>query len=766
MQYFNRDLFWDVKANTLVIVPERGFKSKASTEFQSLTGHSFFHIKNMSNTNPEIHYRTCNLCEAMCGIAVTHEDGRILAIRGDSDDPFSRGHICPKAVALQDIYHDPDRLKQPVRRTKNGWEKLSWDDAYEAVTSKLLTIQKKYGKNAVGIYQGNPTVHNSGTMLSAPQFFRALRTRNRFSATSVDQLPHHFAAYFMFGHQLLLPVPDIDQTDYFLILGANPLASNGSLMTAPGFANRLRSLQNRGGKFVVIDPRRTETAAKADAHHFIRPGTDVLLLLALLHTLFAENRIQPGQHISGVENIKNIVTDFPPEKVVTATGIDAQTIRQLAYDFADAESAVCYGRFGVSTQEFGAVCQWLINVVNIVTGNFDRPGGAMFTRPAIDTVQQPGRRGHYGKWHSRVRGLPEFGGELPVAVLAEEILTPGDGQIKALVTSAGNPVLSTPNGTRLEQALEQLEFMVSVDIYINETTRHADIILPPTCSLETDHYDLAFHILAVRNTAKYSTALFQPQNGAKPDWQIFRELHKRLQAKQGRRSSPKGMLQNYLTPERMLDLGLRRGPYGGWGGRFLAKDGLSLRKLKKQVHGIDLGPLQPCLPARLFTEDKKIHLAPEVIVADLERLRKVFFNREKAQKSEFDLVLIGRRQLRSNNSWMHNSERLVKGKARCTLLMHPQDASERGIRDGQTVQVASRTGHIHIPVQVSHDITPGVVSLPHGWGHDRPGVKLHIARKYPGVSINDLTDDTLVDELSGNAAFSGVPVKIIPAKRK
>ncbi len=720
----------------------------------------------MSKLNPRIHYRTCNLCEAICGIAITHEDGRILSIKGDAADPFSRGHICPKAVALEDIYKDPDRLKQPLRRTKNGWEKLTWDDAFEEVTNNLLTIQKKYGKNAVGIYQGNPTVHNSGTMLFAPLFFRTLRTRNRFSATSVDQLPHQFTAYFMFGHQLVLPVPDIDRTDYFLILGANPLTSNGSMMTAPGFANRLKDLQSRGGKFVVVDPRRSETAAQADDHHFIQPGKDVLLLLALLHTLFAENRIQPGhlkEHILGLENIKNIVTDFPPEKIAPTIGMDAKVVRQIANDFANAESAVCYGRFGVSTQEFGATCQWLINVLNTVTGNLDRPGGAMFTLPAIDVVRQTAKRGmpgHYAKWKSRVRGLPEFSGELPVAVLAEEILTEGEGQIKALITSAGNPALSTPNGSQLERALKQLEFMVSVDIYINETTRYADIILPPACGLETDHYDLAFHFLAVRNTSKYSQALFKPANGALQDWQIFDALRKRMAAKQGRHSFIKNVIQNSLTPERMLDMGLRFGPYGAWGGRFLSPHGLSLRKLKKQVHGIDLGPLQPCLPDRLFTEDKKIHLAPDILLKDLQRVQTCFFSAGKITTSDFDLSLIGRRQLRSNNSWMHNSERLVKGKTRCTLLMHPQDAAARNIRNGQTVNVTSRTGNIRIEVEISDEIMPGVVSIPHGWGHQRPDVKLQIASKYPGANINDLTDDTRVDELSGNAAFSNVPVKV------
>ncbi|MFQ5637891.1 MAG: molybdopterin oxidoreductase family protein [bacterium] len=727
----------------------------------------------MKPQKTRIHYRTCNLCEAMCGIEIRHQGNQILAIAGDKADPFSRGHICPKAVALQDIYHDPDRLKQPVRRTKSGWEKLSWDDAFAEVAKNLTAIQKKYGKDSVAIYQGNPTVHNSGSLLFAPQFFRTLRTRNRFSATSVDQLPHHFAAYFMFGHQLLLPVPDIDRTDFFLILGANPVASNGSMMTAPGYADRLQQLRARGGKLVVVDPRRTETAALADEHYFIQPGTDVLLLLAIIHSLFAENLIQPGRlkdFTEGLASIEKLVADFSPESVEAITGIDAAAIRQLARDFISAKSAVCYGRLGVSTQAFGTVCQWLVNVLNIVTGNLDRPGGAMFTAPAIDVVRQyakRGQRGHYGRWSSRVRNLTEFGGELPVAALAEEILTEGEGQIKALITSAGNPVLSTPNGSQVERALAQLEFMASIDIYINETTRHADIILPPTCALETDYYDLVFHLLAVRNTAKYSTALFEPEKGAKHDWQIFHELRRRMQSghrKHTLASRIKQKIFDGMTPEKMLNLGLRLGPYGVLGGTFLFGERLNLRKLKRNVHGVDLGPLKPCLPKRLFTPNKQIQLAPDVLVQDVERVRATFMTAPAATNHKSDLSLIGRRHLRSNNSWMHNSERLVKGKERCTLLMHPDDAAARNIINRQKVEVRSSLGAIELPVEITGDMMPGVVSIPHGWGHHRPGIQLQTARNHAGVSINDLTDDRLVDDLSGNAAFSNVPVRVSLAR--
>ncbi|MFS8085370.1 MAG: molybdopterin-dependent oxidoreductase, partial [Acidobacteriota bacterium] len=483
------------------------------------------------------HFRTCNLCEAMCGLEINVQANRTLRIEGDSEDVFSHGYICPKAVALQDIHYDRDRLKQPVRRTTNGWQQIGWDEAFDEVADNLKRVQAQHGRHSVAFYAGNPTVHNYGSMLFGPGFIRSLHTRNRFSATSVDQLAHHVAAFFMFGHQLLLPIPDLDRTDFLLIMGANPAVSNGSLMTAPDVAGRLRAIRKRGGTVILIDPRRTETARLADQHIFIRPGTDVLLLLAMLHVICGENLIRLD-HLAGftdgVEVIRALVSDFSPERTAPITGIGAEQVRKLARGFAGAKTAVCHGRIGVSTQEFGGACQWLINVLIIITGNLDRPGGAMFTRPAFDAVGSPeaiAPRGSFGRWHSRVRKLPEFAGELPVAALAEDILTPGSDQIKAMITSAGNPVLSTPNGRQLDRAFAGLEFMASIDFYINETTRHANIILPPTAALEHDHYDLAFQLLAIHNTAKYSPPLFEPHKNMRHDWQIFLELQTRMESK-------------------------------------------------------------------------------------------------------------------------------------------------------------------------------------------------------------------------------------------
>lgn len=712
------------------------------------------------------HFRTCNLCEAMCGVVIEHQGDEIFSIRGDEEDPFSRGHICPKAVALADIHKDPDRLKTPLKRTANGWEEISWEDAFDLVGGRLREIREKFGRHSIAVYQGNPTVHNYGSILFGQLFTRSLHSKNNFSATSVDQLPHMLSALLLFGHQLLMPVPDVDRTDFFLVIGGNPLISNGSIMTAPDIKNRLKALRQRGGKLVVVDPRRTETAQIADQHLFIRPGSDVLFLASLLNVLFEEGLTRLdrlGSFTVGLEEVRSALLPFTAERCAQATGIPAESVRTLARDFARADRAVCYGRVGASTQEFGGLCGWLLNVVNVVTGNLDREGGSMFTNPAADMVgfgTRIGMEGRFGRYKSRVRGLPEFSGELPVAALAEDMLMPGPGQIRALVTSAGNPVLSTPNGRKLEGALQELEFMVSIDIYLNETTKHAHVILPPTFALEHDNYELAFHLLSIRNTAKYSPALFPKPENSRHDWEIFLALASRMGPVQGPLGNlitrAKSLLGHKLGPTTLLDLALRTGPYGDHFNPF-SKQGLSLKKLKKHPHGIDLGPLQPNFPEKLHTSDKKIHLAPKPFLEDLSRADETLLQMPSAS----GLLLIGRRELRSNNSWGHNSLRMVKGKERCTLLMHPEDASMLTLQDGQRVKVSSRVGSVEVPLTVSDEVMPGVVSLPHGWGHNREGMKLKIASQHPGASINDVTDESRVDLLSGVAALSGTPVTVM-----
>jgi anaerobic selenocysteine-containing dehydrogenase len=711
------------------------------------------------------HFATCNLCEAACGVRIELDGRRIADIRGDDDDPLSRGHVCPKAVALRDIHEDPDRLRHPMRRTANGWERVSWEEAMDEAAGRLHDTQVRHGRDAVGLYVGNPTVHNLGAMLFGPLFIRSLRTRNRFSATSVDQLPHMLAAYLMFGHQLLIPVPDVDRTSYMLMLGANPLASNGSLMTAPGIRGRLESLRKRGGKLVVIDPRRTETAKIADEHIFIRPGKDALLLASLV-AIILERGARLGRlaaFTDGLSTLRAAVSGFSPEGTERHTGVPAPVVRRIADELLAADAAACYGRVGTSTQAFGGLCQWLLAALNVITGNLDREGGMMFTRPAVDPIAMPrgigASHGGFGRWKSRVRGLPEFGGELPVAALAEEILTEGKGQIRALVTSAGNPVLSTPNGTKLDRALSSLDFMVSIDPYLNETTRHAHLILPPPSPLERSHYDLIFHLLAVRNTAKYAPALLDPGPEARHDWQIQLGIAKRLEALREGKSALRSLKYRALErlgPEGLLDLTLRIGPHGARLSPLRA--GLSLARLRREVHGMDLGPLTPCLPGRLARKDKRIDLAPAPFVADMARLEATLG--EGAAEAPGPLLLIGRRHVRDNNSWMHNVPMLLRGKPRCTLLVHPEDARRIGLRDGEEAIVTSRVGRVQVPVRETEEIMPGVVSLPHGYGHGRPGVKLGVAMQHAGVSINDLTDDEALDTLCGNAAFSGVSVRV------
>jgi anaerobic selenocysteine-containing dehydrogenase len=694
----------------------------------------------------------CNLCEAICGLELTIEEGRVTSIRGSEADPLSRGYICPKGVSLADVLDDPDRLRRPVRKVGGDWVEIEWDEAFDLVADGLAEAINRHGRDAVGVYLGNPTVHSLGSLTHGLTMVKSLRTRNLFSATSVDQLPHQLVAQLMYGHQLLLPIPDIDRTSYFLVFGANPMASNGSLMTVPDFPNRLRALKQRGGRMVLFDPRRTETAKVASEHHFIRPGGDAFVLLAMLHVLFDEGLTNPPEYVDGLASVRNGVLAFDPERAERASGVPGDEIRRIAREFAAADGAAAYSRMGVSTNTHGTVAQWAVQLLNLVTGNLDREGGALFTTPAIDSV---GRgligRGHHDAWRSRVRGLPETGGELPVSALREEIETPGEGQIRALLTLSGNPVLSTPNGSGLGRALDGLDFMAAVDIYVNETTRHADVILPPTTALERDHYDLVFHLLAVRNTARFTPAVIDKDRGQRHDWQIYREITLRLMKRLDRKPPLRKRLvtRARLTTSPTFQVA-----------QLLRTDkaGVTMSQLRKNPAGVDLGALQAGrLPERLFTRSKRVDAAPGLVLADLARLDAT----ELAPKGG-ELTLIGRRHQRDNNSWMHNTDRLTRGRPRHQLLMHPEDLATRGITDGSRVNVRSRVGSVEVEVQSAEEMMPGVVSLPHGYGHPVDGTGLSRAAQVPGVSINDLTDPERLD-VSGNAALNGVPVEVTPA---
>ena len=690
-------------------------------------------------------YRTCNLCEALCGLEIETQDNQVISIRGDKQDVFSKGHICPKAVALKDLHEDPNRLKYPMERKGDSWVRISWEEAFEKAAKGLYAVQKRLGNDAVGIYQGNPSAHNIGTILYSPQFVRTIKTKNRYSATSVDQLAHHMAGEFMLGHMNLVPIPDINRTSYWLILGGNPLVSNGSLMTAPDVSGKLKAIQKRGGKVVVVDPRRTETANKSDQHLFIKPATDIWLLLAMINLIISKDkmrldRVEHFIELDKIEEIKSLVQGITPEIASSITGIPTSAIVTLVDEFTAADSAVCYGRLGVSATEHGAISHWAINVINVLTGNFDNPGGAMLTSPAINIAQRKNKNKRFRRWHSRVRQLPEYGGELPSSTIAEDILTPGDGQIKAFITSCGNPVLSVPNGRKIEEAFASLDFMVSIDIFINETTKHADIILPPATGLETPHYGAPFHNLAVHNTAKYSSPAVEKEESTKYDWEIFNGL---VRAYNALLDEPKEMQQ--FTLEQTLGFAL-----------MSSSQGITLQDLKDQPHGIDLGPLVPKLPEGVLLESKRMDILPDIYHQAVKKL--IQTTEQKAKDNR--LLLIGRRHLRSNNSWLHNSYRMVKGRDRCTALIHPDDAAKQDIIDGEIIEVRSRIGAIQIKAELSDEMMAGAISIPHGWGHHRDGIQLDVAAAHAGVSINDIIDDELVDELCGVSVINATPVTI------
>jgi len=743
--------------------------------------------------------RTCPLCEAGCGLEITlrpRPDGteEVARIRGDREDVFSRGYLCPKGSTLKQLHEDPDRLRQPLVKRDGAFVEVSWDEAFAEVEARLLPVLERHGRDACAVYVGNPNAHNLAGLLYGRAALRALGSTNVFSASTVDQRPKELSSALMFGGGLTVAVPDVDRTDFLLMLGANPFASNGSLATAPDWPGRLERLVERGGTLVVVDPRRSRTAEMASEWVPVRPGADAYLLAAMVQVLAEEGLVALGrlaELVTGLDEVLAACAPFTPEAVADACGIPADDIRRLARALAGAPTACVYGRIGTTTVEFGTLTSWLVDVLNVLTGNLDRPGGAMFAKAAAGASNARGRP-RVGKpvrlhrRHSRVRGLPETMGELPVVALAEEIDTPGEGQVRALITIAGNPVLSTPNGGRLDAALAGLECMVAVDIYVNETTRHADVILPAPSALQKGHYDLALLQLALHNVANYSEPVLPLEPGQLDEWEVLARLAMLLQGF-GHDGDPAAVDDLMVTslvqaavadetgpvhgrdpdellaalaprtgPERILDLMLRTGPYGdGFGAD---PEGLSLDRLLANPHGVDLGPLEPRLPDVLRTPDGMIDLAPDILVEDVARLRAGLDGRR-----DHPFVLIGRRDLRSNNSWMHNVEVLVKGKPRCTLHCHPGDAAALGLADGADAIVRSRTGEVRIPVEVTDAIRPGVVSIPHGWGHDVEGVQLSVARGRPGVNSNLLADEELYDPISGNAVLNGIPVSVNPA---
>ena len=739
--------------------------------------------------------RTCPLCEATCGLEITVGPGeQVVRIRGDRDDVFSHGFICPKGSTLKQLHEDPDRLRRPLVKKNGVHVEVSWDEAWEAVAAGLSGVIDRHGRDALAVYGGNPGAHNLGSMLYNSVVYRSMGSHNKFSASTVDQIPKHVAGGYMFGTAQSIPVPDLDHTDYLVLLGANPYESNGSLCTAPDFPGRIEAIRARGGKVVTIDPRRTKTADNSDQWIDVKPGTDGLLLAAMVNVLFTENLAKPEPRLAaitdGIEELRAATAALTPESVEKATGVAAATIRTLAREIAAAPTAAVYGRIGVNAVEFGTLNAWLIDAINLLTGNLDRRGGAMFTMPATGSATTRGQGGRgkgfsIGRGHSRVSNKPEAMGEYPVAILAEEITTPGEGQVRAFICLSGNPVVSTPHSHQLDAALASLEFMVSVDIYLNETSRHADVILPAPSALQKEHYDVGLYTYAVRNVANFSERVFPLEDGQPDEWEILVRLGAVLQglpADTDPQVIDDAMLRQSIGaavattgspvhgrdaeeifdllsadgrtgPARQIDLMLQTGPYGaGFGAN---PGGLSLQKLLDNPHGVDLGPLEPRLPEALRTPTGRIDIAPGLFLGEMDRLA-----RKKAEMESAGMLLVGRRDLKSNNSWMHNIRVLTKGSLSCTLHVHPDDAAGLGVSTGSVVRVTSRVGSVDVTAEVTDSVRRGVVSLPHGWGHNVPGTRMAVAAEKAGVNSNILTDDRMLDPLSGNASLNAIPVTL------
>lgn len=742
-------------------------------------------IEKISSIPVKISYRTCPLCEATCGLEVHTQNQEVVHIKGDKKDPFSKGYLCPKGYSIKELHSDPDRIRKPMIRNGAEWQEVSWEEAFSEVRKGLRSIIEEHGKNSVAVYLGNPSVHNLGSMLYVPTFLRALGSRSIYSASTLDQIPKQLSSEIMFGSDANLPIPDVDHTNYLLMIGANPLASNGSLMTAPNMRERLKALKERGGKLVVIDPVRTVTAKQADEHFFIRPGTDALFLFGLIYTLFEEGLVNPGElvdFINGLDEIKSLSQDFKPEVVSAKCGIPDERIRRIARELANSPQAIVYGRMGTCTQPFGTMNSWLVDVINVLTGNLDRRGGVMFPNPATRRASSKRVRSiRHNRFQSRVRNIPEVLGEIPVSCLAEEIETHGPGQIKAFISIAGNPALSAPNSHYLQAALEKVDFMVSIDCYLNETSRNANVLLPVPSPLERSHYDITFYNLAIRNIAHYSKPVFDLPAEQIDEWKILlhlaaavseekiegdivsrldeRTINELIKHEIKNPNSPiyernateiTAMLKDREGPERLLDFYLRVGPYGEHFGRN--PEGLSLSVLENHPHGMDFGALQPRIHEILQTPSGKIELAAPILTKDVDRLRQTLDSKADT------ILLVGRRDLRSNNSWLHNLPVLVKGENRCTLMIHSSDAERLGILQGEKTLVKSRTGKIVVPVVITDDIMPGTVSLPHGWGHNLSGSRLGVASQHAGVNVNLLTDEQMIDPISGNAVLNGVPI--------
>lgn len=743
------------------------------------------------------HRVTCPLCEAMCGLRVRVRDDRVLSIRGNGDDVWSRGHLCPKGTTLGQLHEDPDRLRMPMVKGSDGVHRtVGWDEAFAEAERRLRPVLEEDGAKALSVYVGNPVAHN----LDLASYIGALvgmagaaGMPAYYSPGTVDQWPLNVVGTLLFGGMWNAPIPDLERTDHLVILGANPAASQGSMLSAPDVMGHLADIRRRGGAVVVVDPRRTPTADRATEWVPIRPGTDALLLFAILRILAAGGNIRRPAHlegkVDGLDEAIALADPFTAERVSAATGIEAATIRRMAAGLAAAQSPVLYSRIGTCTQEFGTLTTWLVFVVNVALGAVDRRGGAVFAKPAVFSPMfmrppdQTAERWEFGRFRSRVRGAPEVLGQFPLSCLAEEIDTPGDGRIRALITVAGNPVISAPGARRLDMALPTLDAMIAVDNWLNETTRHAHVILPGLSPLERAHSDDLYWMYAVASCLKWSEPVFPPDPGRPAEWEILLRLGAATLGVPVPDVDVAAMDDMYTTgllsamcdqpgtpltgrdpeeafaalsgvgPARLADLGIRMGPWGDQLSRH--PGGLTLDAVRAHPDGLRLAELDGGrLDEAVTTPSGRIELIHPWITDDIPRLL------DRIDRTSADLVLTSRRHLRSNNSWLHNVPALMRGRDRCTLLIHPDDARSAGVADGDLAVVTTSAGSLEIPVETSDEMMPGVVSLPHGWGHGMPGTRLEVANAHPGVNSNLLNPVDVIDVPSNTHVVNGVPCRV------
>lgn len=726
-----------------------------------------------------LHHRTCPLCEGMCGVTVKVEGGQVATVRPNRQDVWSQGHVCPKGTTLGALHDDPDRLRTAMVRDGSEWKSASWDTALERLEELAEGVRNRHGPHAFAAYGGNMAGKDATLSRYTGLMLATSGIQQVYSSGTVDQHPKNLSAMLMFGNEWKIPIPDLDNTDLFVIFGGNPAASKGSIFSHRDVMGAMRDLRARGGRVIVIDPVRTKTAQAADQWIGLKPGTDAALMLGVAHVLFARGAVRLRHLdglIEGLDALRDVAGEFSPQVVAPFCGIEASIIEDLADELIRTDRSAIYGRIGTCTQSFGTLASWMIDVLAILTGNLDRRGGSMWSRPAASLVDMlatlpDGMPVVMGK--SRVRGVPAVLGQFPASCMAEEIATPGPGQIKGLVTFAANPALSAPDSGKLAQALPLLECMVSLDNYINETTRHAHVILPSPSFLESAHFDMWSWIFCLTSGGHYSPPVFPPVD--RPDhWRIVARVGAIIGGQPGADidAMDDGYFRALATgrgidpdlaitalpergPARILDLAIRAGPFGD---RFGAvAGGLSLDSFRNQPDGVIIGPATPQAQEGFATSSGKIEIAPALILSDIPRLKLALGANDPA------LVLVSRRHLRSMNSWMHNVDTLVKGKDRCTVQMHSADAATRGLEGGDLVTLTSAAGSIVVPMEIDDDIRPGVVSMPHGWGHSDAQTHLSVAKVHPGANTNVLSPGTLVDVISGNAVLNGIPVEIAKA---